>query len=74
MIQDHVAANVRAELGRADRTQDDLARELGWTPAFLNRRMKGHVDFTREEAQQIAAALEVPLNVIIPQLPNRKAG
>jgi len=72
MIQDHVAANVRAELGRADRTQDDLARQLGWTPAFLNRRIKGHVSFSDDEAREIAEALEVPLSAIVPQLPKRK--
>lgn len=74
MLQDDVAANIRAELGRADRTQDDLARELGWTPAFLNRRLKGHVGISADEAAQIAAALGVPVDAIVPRLPKRKAG
>lgn len=74
MLQDHVAANVRAELGRRDRTQDELARQLGWSPAFLNRRLKGHVDFSREEIREIADALDVPISVLIPQLSSRKAG
>lgn len=74
MLRDDVAANVRAELGRADRTQDDLAKQLGWTPAFLNRRIKGHVAFSIDEVTMIASALHVPLDAIVPKLPTRKAG
>ncbi len=49
-----VAGNIRAEIGRAGINQDRLAVELGVTPMWLSRRLRGSTDFSTTEIQAIA--------------------
>ena len=74
MTRDHVAAEIKAELGRNDQTQRDLARALGWTEVKLSRRLRGTVAWTLDEIELIASTLDIPRSQLIdPPLRHRRA-
>lgn len=54
-----VAGEVRAEMGRQSKNQSQLARELGVTQAYVNRRLLGQVPITVDDLERIAAVLGV---------------
>lgn len=56
-----VALNVRAEMARRQRSQEDLATHLGVSQAAISRRLNGEVDFTTSQIEAIAGYLEVPV-------------
>ena len=56
-----IAAEVRAELGRQNVSQAQLAIRLGWTKYRLNRRLRSESDFSIGELEQISSALKVPI-------------
>jgi transcriptional regulator with XRE-family HTH domain len=56
-----VAANVRAEMARSQRTQAALAHEIGMKQQALSRRLSAQTSFSIDELGQIAAVLGVPL-------------
>jgi transcriptional regulator with XRE-family HTH domain len=64
MTQERIAAEVRAELARKNRSQGDLCAALGWSEAYLSRRLTGAVSFRIDELERIAAELGVPLKQI----------
>lgn len=59
-----VAAAVRAELARVGISGRQLARDMGWTPAYLGRRLKlnNPRPFRVDELARIAEHLGVPLS------------
>lgn len=75
-------ARVAAEIVRCLRqqglTQSDLCASVGWTDAFLSRRIVGRVSFSLDEIETIASALDVPrsqiLNAPLPAASDRLAG
>jgi transcriptional regulator with XRE-family HTH domain len=74
-----VASEIRETLKSAGRSQCDLAAALGWSDAYLSRRLHGHVSFSLSDIEQIASALDVPrsdlLDVSLPQRSTtRRAG
>ena len=58
-FNDVLAGEIRAELARRDITQSDFAKKLGWSPAYLSRRMSGEVPFDADEIDQIAEWLGI---------------
>ena len=58
---DSVASEVRAEMARQRVSQTVLAVRLGWSQAFLSRRLCGITDWRVDEIEAVAAALGVPL-------------
>jgi transcriptional regulator with XRE-family HTH domain len=56
-----IAGEIRAELGRQNVNQAQLARRLGWTQARVSRRLRDVSDFSTAELEQICAALDVEL-------------
>lgn len=54
-----VAANVRAEIGRADITQSELATALSQNDMWLSRRLKSNPAFSTDEVQAIADYFDV---------------
>lgn len=56
-----VAANVRTEIFRLGRTQDDAAAWLGIGQSSLSRRLTGEVPFKVHELVLIAENLGVPV-------------
>lgn len=59
-----IAANVRAEAARHDRTQLDIADMLGITHTAVSRRMRGETPFRDHELQSIAKYLGVSIAVL----------
>lgn len=65
VMQSHVPANVRAELARRRKRQEDLAELLGLTRQAVSQRLLGRVDFRIAELQAIADYLEVPIGTLV---------
>src|SRR5258707_1811448 len=57
VTQETVAAEVRAWLGRRNRSGRSIARELGWTEPYLSRRLTGTVPFDVADLVAIADLL-----------------
>jgi transcriptional regulator with XRE-family HTH domain len=72
MLQDHVTAEIRAELGRQDLTQAALAKAMGWTPQRLNRRMKGRAPWSVADVEFIASILDVPRSQLLDSISPRQ--
>lgn len=62
-----IAANIRAELGRQNKTRAALAREMGVTEMWLSRRVNAQTPFTVDDLATIAAALDVTLADLLPE-------
>jgi transcriptional regulator with XRE-family HTH domain len=60
-LNEHVAAEIRAELGRQNRSQASFAVALGWGRGYFYRRMASEIAFTVDELDKIAGELGVPL-------------
>jgi transcriptional regulator with XRE-family HTH domain len=56
-----VAREIRAEMGRQELTQRELAYRLDWTPIYLWRRLHGRVSFSLDDIEAIANELHVSL-------------
>lgn len=56
-----LAANIRAELARADKTQADLAAVLGLSQAAVSRRLAGRTPMDIPELEVVADWLDVSL-------------
>ena len=65
-LQEHVAREVRAELGRQRMTQGALAAALGRSEAYTTRRLSGEVAFKLDELEHVADILRVPVTGFIP--------
>ena len=65
-ISDRIISNVRAELGRHDKTYGDLAAFLEKSSKAVTARMNGTVDFKAVELAAIATWLGVPLTALLP--------
>lgn len=61
-----LGATIRAELARQERSQVQLARELGRSQPWVSRRLRGVRHFTVIEVEHIARFLGVPLSTFIP--------
>ncbi len=64
MPTDHradIAAEVRAEMSRQNKTQDDLAAVLGLSQQTISPRMRGIRSFRAEELKLVAEWLQVPV-------------
>lgn len=58
-----VAGEVRAWMGRRQRSTRSVALELGWTETFLGRRLKSTQPFNVDELEAVARVLNVPVSV-----------
>jgi hypothetical protein len=61
--QHEVAAEVRAQIARKRRSGRSVALQLGWTQAYMGRRLVGEVPFNVNDLAAIADVLEVPVTV-----------
>lgn len=64
-LSQRVADNVRAELARAKISQAKLASEINFTQQAISRRLSGHVSFTIDELDSIAAVLGISLITLL---------
>jgi transcriptional regulator with XRE-family HTH domain len=74
MLQDHVSAEIRAELARRSQSQERLAQSLGWTLSKLNRRLKGRVPWAVADVELVALTLGVPQSQLLDPVPVKAAG
>lgn len=67
------AANIRAELGRQNKSRAQLSRDLDVTEMWLSRRMTGKTEFSVDELARIADALGVGVTTLLTKTRRRKA-
>jgi transcriptional regulator with XRE-family HTH domain len=60
-LNTQVAAEIRAELARANITQAEFAQRCGWTPSTFSRRMSGEIPWNTDELEKVAAELGIDL-------------
>lgn len=65
--QEMVAAQVRAEVARAQVSGRRIALALGVEPSYISRRMTGHTPFTVDELVAISGVLEIPVTALLPE-------
>lgn len=63
---ERVAREVRAELARQQISGSGLAKTIGRSQSFVQRRLKGEAPFNVEELDAIAKILGVPLSQFWP--------
>lgn len=61
-----IAAEVRAELARQQKTQRDVAEILGLPQQSVQMRLKGATPFRAEELAKLAVGLDVPVSRFFP--------
>lgn len=66
-----IAGEVRAELARKLRTQQQLAEALGLTQQATSRRLRGEVPFSGAELMLAADFLDVPVAHLLPPQSDR---
>lgn len=60
------ALEVRAEIGRQNRSAASLARAVDMSQMYLSRRLNGQFPFDLVEVENIAHVLGVPLSQLLP--------
>ena len=63
-----IAVEIRVLCARKGLSQTELARRIGVPQPTFSRRMRGDVAFDTFDLQAIAAALEVKVSDLLPQL------
>lgn len=61
-VRDLIAQEVRAEMARQDKTQDEMSAVLDIDQAAISLRLRGRRSFRAEELVKIAAWLGVPVS------------
>lgn len=70
LVASRIAAEVRAEMGRQNMSQQALADQLGWPQNRVSRRLNGGAaltPFTVIELMAVAAVLDVPMANFLPE-------
>jgi transcriptional regulator with XRE-family HTH domain len=62
-----VARHVRQVLSEAGVSAAEVARRLGWTQAYLARRMTHGVPFSAADLMAIAGVLNIPATRLVPE-------
>ncbi len=65
--RERIAAEVRAELARQQKTQRDVAEILGLPQPVVSLRLQGKRAFRAEELGKLAEALSVPISRFFPE-------
>lgn len=63
-----VLAEIRAEMGRQQKSGRAVAEAMGVTHIYLSRRLTGKVPLTLADLDRIATALSVPATTFLPGL------
>ena len=62
---EHVSAEIRAEMARQRISQLELARRLGWSRAAVSRRLSGGTGWSIDEVDKVAGVLGLTLPVLV---------
>jgi transcriptional regulator with XRE-family HTH domain len=65
-LNDTVAAEVRAELGRQRVSGAELAKRLGVSGVWVSRRLNAHQPLTTDDLEAISRALDVSVTAFLP--------
>lgn len=65
-VTKRVTAEVRAEAGRQNATQAEIAQILGISQTQVSRRFTGQIDFGIDELAKLAEAWGVPFTRLLP--------
>lgn len=60
-LNEAIISEVRTTLARRKLTQAQLAKECGWVPQYLSRRMTGEIPWSTDEIETLATVLDIPL-------------
>lgn len=66
-----VAGEVRAALARRRISGRQAARDLGWKPAYIWRRLDGRTPFDVNDLAALAQLLQVPASSLLSGLPEK---
>lgn len=72
-LNDHVAAEVRAEVARQALTQQQVADRLGEKQYWVSRRLTGETKWEVSDLVRVASALGVPITQFIPEVDSAEA-
>lgn len=64
-LNERVASEVRAEMGRQQLSVNELARRLGFSQPYLSRRMNGTVPLDLIDLEKIARELGVAVETLV---------
>lgn len=65
-LQDAVAAEVRAEIARQQKTGTAVAEAMGVSHMYLSRRLNRKTPFDLRDLDRLARALGVPVSTFLP--------
>lgn len=58
-LSESVSQEIRVRLAQRRMSQSELARQCGWIPQYLRRRMTGEIPFSTDEIEKIAFILNM---------------
>lgn len=65
-LSEHVAREIRAEMGRQQVRNAGLAELLGVSEMWVSRKLRGITPLTLAEVEQLAEVLEVEVSALLP--------
>ena len=66
-IEDQIAEEARALLARRRVTGRQITERLGWSSAYLSRRLNGHTPFGISDLEELASMLNIPVTRLLPR-------
>ena len=66
-IEDQIAEEVRALLARRRVTGRQISDRLGWSPAYLSRRLNGQTAFRISDLEELTSMLNIPVTRLLPR-------
>lgn len=66
-MQLQVAEEARALLARRRVSGRQIGKMLGWSPAYLSRRLTGQIPFSVADLEALARILRVPISAFFPR-------
>lgn len=66
-LQEQIAEEVRALLARRRISGRQITKELGWSSAYLSRRLNGWTAFTISDLEALASLLDIPVTRLLPR-------
>ena len=76
-LRELTAAELRASLARRRISASELARRLGWSQAYMARRVDGRIALNMDDLEKIVEELGVPITDLLPRdrvRPNQRSG
>jgi transcriptional regulator with XRE-family HTH domain len=68
-LAERIRSAVNAQLAQRGISQRELARRLGWSQQYTWRRLAGRQEFSPTDLDQIASALDLPVDELVPGNP-----